>query len=890
MSPKSKSLYDSSAEYVELLAIPYFPLVDLEVREASNLPRNKEQGIHRRFENQVQQTPDAIALRYKSYDLNYKELNARANQVAHYLRDKKVKSDILISVYMDRSPEMVIALLGVLKAGGAYVPLDPAYPSDRISFILEETQVPIILSQSHLQESLPTHNAEVLCLDSDQAILAQYSRENLTHPADDSDLMYVIYTSGSTGKPKGVMITHAGIQNQLNWRQETFPLTGRDRVLQNISFSFDPSVWQIFWTLCSGAELILPRLGGHQESAYLVELIATYQITVIAMVPSMLRVLLEEKNIDQCRCLRYVFCGGEALPADVQARFFERLNLHDVLYNVYGPTEASIDATFWSCQSSVEAAIAPIGRPISNTQIYLLDSELKPVPAGEVGELHIGGLGLARGYFNRPNLTEAKFIPSPFAECDRLYKTGDLVRYLPDGNVEFLGRIDHQVKVRGFRIELGEIEAVLNQHPAIQQSLAIAQENRLIAYCVAEQTVAIAELRSYLADKLPAYMVPAAFVMLDEFPLNPNGKIDRHALPAPERPELDHELTAPADEVEQALVEIWEKVLDIHPIGVTDHFVELGGDSLKATQIVQKIEQLYDHTLPLVAFFQAPTIQQVANILRNKEELISSIVPIQPNGSKPPLFGIHVLGKGLGYYRPMAKCLGEDYPVYGLSMRLIENETPDIDIAAIATQYIQNLRVIQPQGPYHLVGVSFGGVIAFEMAHQLMAAGEPVALLGMLDSNAPLENVTLAKRDQLSGYWKRLKQFTPDRILSKLKKGLAWRLLKVPGIEELSRKIYQLLDRPYPDGLQTMLYIQENQRASTRYIPQVYPGKLVLFKAKDQAVSVTLATDPRLEWAKLTEVFEVQEVPGDHIGILNEPHVQVLAEKIKLYFEPAERG
>lgn len=462
--------------------------------------------IHQMFEAQVSVTPDAIAVVFENKQLTYRQLNQRANQLAHHLRTLGVGPEVLVGICMERSLEIVVGLLGILKAGGAYVPLDPAYPKERLAFIVSDTQTRVMLTQEKFVLSLPSHEAQVVCLDSEWELIAHNSQENPVCEATADNLGYVIYTSGSTGQPKGVMIPHRGICNQLYWRQTTFGLSDRDKVLQTISFSFDPSVWQIFWPLSFGAQLIMARPGGHQDIGYLVKMIADSQITVIALVPSMLRVLLEEDLIENCKCLRHITCGGEALPVELIERFFARLNLDNVLHNCYGPTEASIDATFFRCHKGIDHTIAPIGRPITNAQIYILDEDLQPVPVGEPGELHIGGVGLARGYLNRPELTAQKFIDT---KSSRLYKTGDLARYLPDGNIEFLGRIDDQVKIRGFRIELGEIEGVLSQHPALKQTLVMAREDvpgdkRLVAYIIAnpEQVPpSISDLRHFLLDK-----------------------------------------------------------------------------------------------------------------------------------------------------------------------------------------------------------------------------------------------------------------------------------------------------------------------------------------------------------------------------------------------------
>ncbi|WP_248277581.1 non-ribosomal peptide synthetase [Brasilonema sp. UFV-L1] len=591
---------------------------------------SKNLCIHQIFEEQVKQTPDAIAVIFENKQLTYRQLNQRANRVAHYLHTLGVAPEVLVGICMERSLDMVVGLLGILKAGGAYVPLDPGYPTERLTFILEDAQTRVILTQEQLLNKLPAHEAQVICLDSDWAVIAQNSQENPVCEATADNLIYVIYTSGSTGKPKGVMIPHRGIYNQLYWRQTTFGLTKQDKVLQTISFSFDPSVWQIFWPLLFGAQLVMARPGGHQDTAYLVKIIAEQQITVLTLVPSMLRVLLEEKGIEDCQCLRHITCGGEALPVELVERFFARLNLDNVLINCYGPTEASIDATFWTCQRGTHHAIAPIGRPITNAEIYILDEDLQPTAVGEPGELHIGGMGLARGYLNRPELTDEKFIPNPLSTYPgtRLYKTGDLARYLPDGNIEFLGRIDDQVKIRGFRVELGEIEAKLSEHPALKQSLVMAREDvpqdkRLVAYVVVnlEQIPpSQSELRRFLQDKLPHYMVPQAFVFLDAMPLNPNGKVDRQSLPAPQTSYISHlnNFVAPRNPTQQVLAAIWSQVLGIKQIGIQDNFFELGGHSLLATQVISRIRQGFGVEIPLQLLFENPTIALLASAIRNR--------------------------------------------------------------------------------------------------------------------------------------------------------------------------------------------------------------------------------------------------------------------------------
>lgn len=570
--------------------------------------------LHHWIEDQVERTPDAIAVIFGNTQLTYRELNQRANQLAAHLQQLGVEPEILVGICVERSLEMVIGLLGILKAGGAYVPLDPSYPPERLSFMLQDAQVPILLTQQALLNSLPPTTAQILCLDSPPPHLPTFPPPLSPTP---SSLAYVIYTSGSTGKPKGAMNTHQGICNRLLWMQDTYGLTANDRVLQKTPFSFDVSVWEFFWPLMTGACLVVAPPDAHKDSAELVRLITQYQITTLHFVPSMLRVFLNDPGVVNCVSLRHVICSGEALAVDLPQLFFQKLAAE--LHNLYGPTEAAVDVTAWKCQLNWSDRAIPIGYPIANTQIYILNSYLQPVPVGVAGELHIGGIGVGRGYLNRPELTAAKFIPNPLKVGDRLYKTGDLARYRPNGSIEYLGRLDHQVKLRGLRIELSEIEAVLTQHAAVQEAVVVAQEDQsgqsqLVAYWVACSTAEIEteQLRSHLLQSLPDYMLPAQFIRLEALPTLPNGKLDRRALPAPTWEGNIKTFVAPSNPLEQRLYEIWAKYLQCDRIGIHDSFFELGGHSLLATQVISEIRQTFAIELPLRCLFESPTIAGLA--------------------------------------------------------------------------------------------------------------------------------------------------------------------------------------------------------------------------------------------------------------------------------------
>jgi len=591
----------------------------------------KDICLHELIETQVERSPDATAVIYEDDRLNYRELNVRANQVAHYLKKLGVRPESLVGVCMERSVEMIVGLLGILKAGAAYLPLDPEYPQDRLFMMIQDSSLRVLLTQRRLANQFTTCGTKVICLDADNHMIAQESTSNPSRTATPDNVAYAIYTSGSTGRPKGVLNIHRAIVNRLLWMQDAYCLTSDDRVLQKTPYSFDVSVWEFFWPLISGAALVFARPGGHKDPDYLVALIKREKVTTAHFVPSMLQVFLEVDGLEACGSLKRVICSGEALPYEVQNRFFARMRAE--LHNLYGPTEAAVDVTYWQCRPESQDSIVPIGRPIANVQIYLLDKNLQPVPVGVAGELHIGGVGLARGYLNRPELTAERFIPDPFSvgKNGRLYKTGDLARYRADGSIEYLGRIDDQVKLRGFRIELGEIEAVLHEHPLVREARVVVREDipgdrRLVGYIVCNQlTNSVGQqLREYLSQRLPHYMVPM-IIALDSLPLTANGKLDRRKLPAPEIVKRDLEAQETGNEgrnsIEQVLAEVWGEVLGIEQVGNYDNFFDLGGHSLTAMQVVARVKsRLGLQIKPRELAFQ--TLAQLAAVC--KEQLHSN--------------------------------------------------------------------------------------------------------------------------------------------------------------------------------------------------------------------------------------------------------------------------
>jgi amino acid adenylation domain-containing protein len=857
------------------------------------------------FEAQVERTPHALAVEFEDQRLTYRELNCRANQLAHYLRARGVGPEVLVGICILRSLDMVVGLLGILKAGGAYVPLETSYPRERLAFMIEDTQAPVLLTQEPLRNSLPDGCGHIICLDSDWPAIAQSSDENLVSGISPDNLAYVIYTSGSTGKPKGAMIEHQAISNHMLWMGAKFPLSAQDSVLQKTPFSFDASVWEFYAPLLAGARLVMARPGGHADPAYLASVVTEKQVTTLQLVPSLLALLVQQPGLTACRCLRRVFCGGEALSADLARKLYQRLPGVE-LVNLYGPTECTIDATFWTVAPGVQTSV-PIGRPIANMQAYVLDEDLHPVPSGVAGELHLGGIGLGRGYLRRPEQTAAKFIPNPFSDQPgaRLYKTGDLVRSLPDGALEYLGRLDHQVKIRGYRIELGEIEAVLTQYPGVRQALVVAREDapgdkRLVAYLVADRAsdLSASALRTHLRGQIPEYMVPSAFVPLDAFPLTPNGKVDRKALPPPQvsRPNLGKGLVSPRNDHEQALTRIWEALLRVQPVSVKDDFFELGGDSVKAAQMLAQVREVFGRELPLSTLVNGTTVEHLAGLIQTRPEPGPSpcLVPLQPQGSKPPLFLVHGVGGEVLTYTTLPRHLGADQPIYGLRARGAHGtQAPLRRVEEMAAHYVEEVRSVT-RGPVFLGGFSFGGILAFEMARQLQAQGIPPALLVIFDIDVP--HLYLKVIGQLKWFYQFASNL-PRWVLHGIGdcppgQRVAYLRRRVGIVKEVIQNLAAFSPQaPASLGvgaLPDLSHVPENHRrvweanheAFQHYAPRPYDGRVTLIRCRTQPLIGTFEHDQG--WGRLaTGGVDVTVVPGFHGTLFKEPQVQRLARRLR---------
>ena len=607
------------------------------MRWSENRPHHAyAEPVHRLIGQQARRTPDVVALVFGDESLSYAQLEARANRLAHRLIALGVVPDMPVGIAVERSVEMVVGLLAILKAGGAYVPIDPEYPHERIAYMLEDSGVKLLLTQSHIVPNIPRGEG-VQTIELDRLDLENGPSVDPDVPLHGEHLAYVIYTSGSTGRPKGAANRHRSLYNRLAWMQDAYSLGEADTVLQKTPFSFDVSVWEFFWPLMQGARLVVAQPGDHREPGKLVELIRRHEVTTIHFVPSMLQAFVAHEGIEACTSLKRIVCSGEALPAEAQARVFERLPGAG-LYNLYGPTEAAIDVTHWTCQADGRNHVA-IGRPISDTKTYVLDAGLNLVPQGVGGELYLGGIGLARGYLAKAALTSERFVADPFSGTgERLYRTGDLVRWREDGQLEYLGRIDHQVKIRGFRIELGEIEAQLLAQPGVREAVVIADEGpggaRLVGYVSlqASQPLEPAELKARLGTALPDYMIPSALVMLDALPLNANGKIDRKALPRPER-RLSGSHQVPAEGIEQVLAGIWAEVLGVASVGRHDNFFELGGDSILSLQIVSRLRAAGWKITPR-QMFERQTIASIVAFAETVDADEMSVAPVSSIASK----------------------------------------------------------------------------------------------------------------------------------------------------------------------------------------------------------------------------------------------------------------
>lgn len=855
--------------------------------------------LHQLVVNQAQCTPDAEAVVDGVRRFTYRELDRKSNQLAAYLQKRGIGPETPVGLCLEPSCEMIVGILGVLKAGGACVPLDPTYPAERLAHVCTETQFRVVLTQQHLRSKLFTDNAEILCLDSEWNLAEAESTEAVHSQAGPESMAYVIYTSGSTGKPKGVQITHRNLVHSTHARSLYYgPEAGRFLLLS--SFAFDSSLVGIFGTLCKGGTLVLTPGPLQSNLTRLAQLVAEHRVSHLLCVPSLYTLLLDQAGTNQLDSLRVVMVAGESCPAELVDRHYRVLS-HATLYNEYGPTEASVWSTVHKCRAGQSARLVPIGRPIPNTRLYVLDPQLNLLPIGVPGELYIGGLGVVRGYLHRPAETAERFIPDPFAVAPgaRLYKTGDLVRYLPDGNLELLGRLDHQVKIRGFRIELEEIESVISEFEGVRQVVVVAREEKpgdpsLVAYLVPSDArqFDVEGLRNFLSRKLPEPMIPSAFLTIENLPLMPNGKVNRHTLQASEGLTSATPFVAPENVLESKLVEIWEEVLRKHPISATDNFFDLGGNSLLVAKLLLRIEQKMGKRLSLAHIFQAPSIRQLAATLEGQDNFAhrAAVVPIQPRGSKPPLFWV----RGGPLFLPLADRLGPDQPLLGLHLPAPDASQLHVPyrLEDIAAALVEHMRAVQPEGPYYLTGLCVNGVIAYEMARQLLAQGEKIALLVLFDAQNPAYYEDFSQESRAWLFRKRISfqlsnlrgngisgfpGFLGDRLTG-IRRRLSVRYWRICHALNLHVKMERLED------LENIVH-----PASFVYRPKPYPGRVVFFQSTDWPKG--RYWDFHASWdGMISGGLELHKIRGGHESMFYQSNVATLADKLQACLAEAQRN
>jgi amino acid adenylation domain-containing protein len=862
--------------------------------------------LHQLFERRTHVAPDAIAVVQGDCQTTYRSLNRRADRLADRLRSLGVAPGQLAGVYLKPSTSMVVAVLGILKTGAAYVPLDPSYPKERLSAMAGDADLKVVVTSDTLQAEVPTIGAHLTAVSVDEVSSVLGSPHDgipaIEH--DPRSLAYVIFTSGSTGRPKGVEIPHRAVVNTVVDINRRFGVGPSDRVLALSSLSFDLSVYDIFGLLAAGGTIVLPRDGKLRDPAQWVEEVRCHGVTLWNSVPAMMEMLvdhLESAGIGSLGDIRVVLLSGDWIPVRLPQRI-RRLHRHAQIISLGGATEASI----WSICFPIDRieehwTSIPYGRPLSGQAIHVLDEQLRPCPVAEAGELYIGGVGVASGYRNQPALTAARFVRDPLSSDPdaRLYRTGDRGRLLPDGNIELLGRVDHQVKINGFRIELGEIDESLSAHPAVRHAVTTVRETyfgtrQLISYIVVhgESAWSPDDLREFLARRLPAYMLPVRFVRLEAMPLTANGKVDRSALPALR----DCSYTAPRNEVQERLCAIFADLFDRPKCGINDDFFELGGDSLMSRTLVHMLENEFQRRLSPDLLAEHPTIERLAEVLQQRQP--GSEVPasftIRAGGSAPPLFCLPGIGGEFHGFCHLAAALPEDRPVYGLRLlRELDSRRRPTTLAEAAAAWIAEVRRVQDRGPYHLAGYSLGGTYAYEMACQLAEQGHSVALLALLDT--PRSFAT----DLRVPWWKQLRQQWNNLVACEGAARFQYLATRTRILlAHCGRKLFR-----WPADFQDLeeagigLYLppkmREAARASWRlvraYQPRPLDGRLVLFRAtqQDDANSKYLL-DSHLGWSGLPRHgIELHDIPGTHVSMFNPVNIPRMAAALEAHFKVA---
>ncbi len=872
----------------------------------------QEQCVHEMFAAQVAKTPDAIAAVFGHERITYHALDRRANQLAHHLRAYGVGPDTFVGIGMERSLEMLVGLLAVLKAGGAYVPLDPAYPRERLAFMLDDARVRVLLTEQHLAPKLPASGAEVICLDRDRDEIARHPTDAPPPGATPESLAYLIYTSGSTGTPKGVMIPHRALTNFLWAMRAQLGVTDHDVVMAATSLSFDIAGLELYLPLIVGARVVIVPRDVAKHGRRFAALVAASRATVMQATPTTWRMLLDagwqgSRNL-------HILCGGEALPQSLAARL---LGAGNRLTNLYGPTETTI----WSTLHEVRHAETPIplGRPIANTRVYILDRNRRPVPVGVPGELYIGGDSVAYGYLGRPELTAQRFITDPFVTdpAARMYATGDLVRYLADSTLDFLGRIDNQAKVRGFRIEMGEIETLLERHEGVRQAVVMARGDipgteSLAAYIIParEPAPTVGDLRQALATQLPDYMVPSAFVLLDAMPMTPNGKVDRRALPAPGsvQGERERSFVPPTTMLQLQLAQIWEEILNVRPVGITDDFFELGGTSLLAARLVDRITDVCEQSLPMASLFSGATIRHLEQALQMRwvEGTHSPIVRVQEGDAKQPFFFLHGdLEDGGLYSVKLARSLDPERPFYVINPFGTNGEHVAHTLEAVATDHLAVLKAAQPEGPYLLGGFCAGAWVAYEMSHQLRAQGHTVDALIMIEPGVTFVRTRIARflinrlgdllrldTEARMRIFLLIRNDVKHRFLTFLRTGRAEMIASIKELLRPDARPAQPAPTPPSDDAATARAKKTEELlgryswATAGYKPQRYSGRVALFWATEEHPKPM--RDPSMGWKAFVDDIEVHPTPGSHYAVIT-TNGEALARQMRRWLDTAER-
>ena len=864
---------------------------------ATCVPYPRERSMQDLFSDHARTAPSAIALSFETGSLSYRELNRRSNRLARHLRQVGLGPTRRVGVLMERSEQLIVGLLGILKAGGVYVPLDPQAPNERIGFMLTDANINIVLTQAGMVTRLPANRVRSVCLDAENEMIMRQPDTEIDECGSANNIAYIMYTSGSTGVPKGVAVPHRAVVRLVT--QTDYANFGPDETfLQLAPVSFDASTFEIWGALLNGGRLAIAPPGVLSVNE-LRTVVGQYNVTTLWLAAGLFEEVVDA-DVYTLSSLRQLLVGGEVLsPRHARQVLAALPRLR--LVNAYGPTEGT---TFTCCHTVAVAPhglSVPIGRPIANTRVYVLDRYRQPVPISVPGELWIGGDGLADGYINRPELTAERFVNHRFSETleERLYQSGDEVRWLRDGTIEFIGRLDDQVKVRGFRVEPGEVEAILAQHPRIRQAVVVARREpaggvQLVAYVVGSRTNYSGEIREYLSSRLPEYMVPAEIVFLDRLPLTPSGKLDRQALPSATVSGSATEVTEtgvePRNETEQQIAAIWREVLNVSTLGIRDSFFDLGGHSLLAVRLFARLEARLGIKLPLATLFQTPTIEGLARAaLRDRRaERLRSLVAMQPHGTGRPIFAVPGVGGSVFCFTDLARSMQRDQAFYGLQSRGLDGaEKPLTSIEEIAEAYLEEIQEVQPEGPYLLMGTCMGGIVAYEMAQQLHAKGQQVALLLLLETWPPPEN----SRHRASIGKHPLTELTVvvNRIRRDFKELRALRGREI--FRYLRGKATVLTEmvarRDLFHGDRSDLVEQTNLFAYQRYKPRAYPGRVVFFRAAER--DVRPAFDRRLAWRELVKGdLEERIVSGGDSGLmLIDPNVRTLAKEITTCIEHA---